>query len=467
MSESSVTKKHGRAGRSVEEALAGASQFAVERAARRVRGRLYYDRWLASTNMYLRRAPAELKSQFKPTGKMPQQPLVYSAGTLEAMHLAEYIAASTILHCVDGWAYLGRALAAQMRGDASTARHLGYYAELRAAISLLASQGVGVFAGPHVILKESNDVEIFHQLGTHAFVWNALSAWTDLPSSVEVLGEVIQPADAKLADWLAPVAGPSLWQQTGRDYLRHWGLDVERFGRDREARNDSSYQPRTAFGAKPPPSRRAAEFSADLWRLFEPTGATNFDTLDRYLLRRTLRRYFELRHGRSPDDDIQAFRAYFENALGSLQTSESDEQLTRFLTRRIFPEEPSLFSEAELDSAIDDPEDHLQVIARAALLLRVASGSAQRLLAEVGLPHSKFEWWSRQIAASRALVAEGDESLNSPESLWLDVEEAITGLDEKVAEGDADSYSILSGRCPAEISVLGGCERIALWALAA
>ena len=466
MTESAATTKHGRAGRSVEEVLSGASRFAVERAARRVRGRLYHDRWLASTNMYLHQAPAKLKAQFKSEGRRPQQPLVYPADTLEAMHLAEYIAASTILHCVDGWTYLGRALAAQLVGDSSTARHLGYYAELRAAVSLLAGQGVGVFAGPHVILKESNDVEIFHQLGTHHFAWNALSAWTDLPASVELLGEVIQPADAKLVDWLEPLAGPDVWQQTGRDYLRHWGLDVERFGRDREARNDSSYQPRTAFGANPPASRRAAEFSSDLWRLFEPLGATHFDTLDRYLLRRTLHRLFKLRYGHSANSDPQRFQAFFGQALGSLQTSESEAQLIRFLNRDGFPEEPSLFSEAELQSAIDDPEDHLQVIARAALLLRVASGSAQRMLKEASLPYLKFEWWSRQIAATRAL-AEADVSLRTPELLWLDVEEAIIGLDEKIAHGDADTYLTLSGRCPAELSVLGGCERIALWALAA
>jgi hypothetical protein len=467
MTKSMVSKKYGHAGRSVEEILSKASRFAVERAARRVRGRLHNDRWLASTNMYLHQAPTTLKAQFRPKGgPKPQQPLVYSAGTLEAMHLAEYIAASAILHCVDGWTYLGRALAAQLHGDSSTARHLGYYAELRAAVSLLAGQGVGVFAGPHVILKESNDVEIFNQDGTHPFVWNVLSAWTDLPASVDLLGDVIQPIDARLVDWLEPLAGPDLWRQTGRDFLRHWGLDVERFGRDREARNDSSYQPRTAFGAAPPSSRRAAEFSADLWRLFEPRGATNFDTLDRFLLRRTLRRLFEFRTGHSPEAEPQRFEAFFGQAVGSLQTSESETQLNRFFSGASFPEEPPLFAEAELNSAIDDPEDHLQVIARAALLLRVASGSGQRMLREANLPSGKFEWWSRQIAATRAL-SEPDAALRAPELLWLDVEDAILGLDEKIAEGDAETYATLNGRCPDELSILGGCERIALWALAA
>ncbi len=463
MAEPTVSQKYGRSGRSVKEVFAGASAFAVERAARRLRTRLRYERWLASTNMYLHRAPSELKEQF---GKKPEAPVVYPAESLEAMHLAEYIAASTILHCVDGWSYLGRAMAAQLGGDSGTARHLAYYAELRAAVSLLAAQGVGVFAGPHVIVKESNEVELFRQAGTHRFAWVALAEWTDMPQSVDLLGDVIKPSDTSLAEWLAPLGGNSVWHETGRGYLKAWGLDVERFGRDREARNDSSYQPRTAFGASPPSSRRAAEFSADLWRIFEPLGATNFGTVDRYLLRRTLKQFFEARTSKSPLDSPRAYQDFIEKALDDLQTSEPRPQLTRFLTGESFPGEPSLFSEAEMDSSTDDPEDHLQVTARAALLLRVASGSAQRLLAQVDLSYPAYEWWSRQIAATRALAAETDGALSTPELLWIDIENAIHDLDGKMADGDADTYLDLSGRCSGEVAVLSSCERIGLWGLA-
>ncbi len=466
MAEASPTVKHGKAGLTVPEIFAGASPFAVERAARRLRSRLRHDRWLASTNIYLHQAPGVVKEQFEHLGK-PQAPVVLAAGTLEASQLAESIAASTILHCADGWSYLGRAMAAQLRGDSSTSRHLAYYAELRAAASLLASQGIGMFAGPHVILKESNDVEIFRQYGTHQFAWLALAQWTDLSQSVDLLGSVIQPADAALADWLVPLGGGGLWQETGREYLHTWGLDVERFGRDREARNDSSYQPRTAFGASPPSSRRAAEFGTDLWRLFEPSGATSFGTIDRYLLRRIMKRLFEARTGESSDENPDSYRAFFGNSLDTLQTSESPEQLTRFLSGESFPEEPPLFAEAEQDSNVTDSEDHLQVTARAALLLRVASGAAQHLLGQVRLSYPDYEWWGRQLAAGRAIAAEADDSLLTPALLWDDMEGAINGLDEKIAEGEGDSYVDLNARCAEELTLLGGCERIALWSLAA
>ena len=55
--------------------------------------------------------------------------------------LTEYIGASTLGHCFDGWSYLGRATEAELAGDPGSARHLGYYAELRAAMSLLGRRG--------------------------------------------------------------------------------------------------------------------------------------------------------------------------------------------------------------------------------------------------------------------------------------------------------------------------------------
>jgi len=55
-------------------------------------------------------------------------------GQLSNKDLAQYIAASAPLHCFDGWSYLGRAIECHCRGDTNNARHLAYYAELRATM---------------------------------------------------------------------------------------------------------------------------------------------------------------------------------------------------------------------------------------------------------------------------------------------------------------------------------------------
>ncbi len=457
-------EKPGSPDRTIAEVFSVASPLAVERAARRLRLRLRNERWLGLNNTYRLQAPKRIRKEY---GRRRLTPLIHKAKSIPALHLGEYIAASAILHCSDGWAYLGRAIAAQLRGDINASRHFAYYAELRASISLLAAQGVGVFSGIHVLLEESDDVELFKQLPTHEFAWEALSKWTHIPASSKLFGEVIRPSDASLRDWLDPLSGGPLWEATGRNYLRSWGLDVQRLGHDRAARNESSYQPRTFYGATVPPSARAAAFSQDFWRLFEPDGGTNFGLVDRYLLRRTVRKMFEVRYEVSPDDHPQEFRRFFAPAVEGAQASESRAQLTRFLASEAYPQEPALFTEAEKSSKIDSPEDHLQVIARASLLLRVASGSARRLLEVAELSYSEYEWWGRQIGTTRALAAEDDDALGSPALLWGDIDDAISLLDLKAERGDAGDYVAMNDRCAEELSALGGCERIALWGLAA
>lgn len=81
------------------------------------------------------------------------------AGALKKpRHLSQYIAASCLLHCTDGWSYLGKPISSLLRGDPHGARHLAYYAELRAAMSLLATTGVGVFDRYHFVIDAPNSV---------------------------------------------------------------------------------------------------------------------------------------------------------------------------------------------------------------------------------------------------------------------------------------------------------------------
>src|SRR5689334_737896 len=86
----------------------------------------------------------------------------------EPRQLSQYIAASTLLHCADGWSYLGRAFTALLGGDSSRAIHLAYYAELRAAMSLLATEGIGVFSNAHFFIDAPNSAKLMQtRSGTH------------------------------------------------------------------------------------------------------------------------------------------------------------------------------------------------------------------------------------------------------------------------------------------------------------
>src|SRR5258708_5013650 len=101
-----------------------------------------------------------------------------------ASQLSEYIVASCLLHCTDGWSYLGRAIWALLKGDPHRARHLAYYAELRAAIALLATEGIGVFNNEHFAITAPGIAsQLATRQGTHHFVWDCLEFWASEPSS--------------------------------------------------------------------------------------------------------------------------------------------------------------------------------------------------------------------------------------------------------------------------------------------
>src|SRR6476661_7745516 len=120
--------------RGVARIVGEASPEAVRTAATRLSTRLADEIWLASNSRYLSETDAKLSQDI---GRKVS--VSHAQGSAKASQLAEYVAASAILHCSDGWGYLGRAMGAQLQGDIGTSRHLAYYAELRAAMSLLAA----------------------------------------------------------------------------------------------------------------------------------------------------------------------------------------------------------------------------------------------------------------------------------------------------------------------------------------
>ena len=85
---------------------------------------------------------------------------------IDGSSLAEYIACSIPLHLADGWTFLARGLDAIKAGDSDSAIHMAYYAELRAAMSLLAGDGVGVFRSRHVAIEANYATSDLVNLGT-------------------------------------------------------------------------------------------------------------------------------------------------------------------------------------------------------------------------------------------------------------------------------------------------------------
>src|ERR1039457_3679952 len=92
--------------------VARASRGAMEVVLRQLQQYLANNTWLSPTNRYATDTIDRLRSDS-------------AAGSqLVSADLVQYIAASAPVHLLDGWAFLGRAVDASLRGDPDTARHL-------------------------------------------------------------------------------------------------------------------------------------------------------------------------------------------------------------------------------------------------------------------------------------------------------------------------------------------------------
>ena len=129
--------------------------------------------------------------------------------------LAAYIAASSPLHTADGWGYLGRALDAHAHGDRGVARHLGYYAELRAAMGLLATEGICVLNYTHAVLNDARETTTFSGGGTHRFAWAALDIWSGTSAASELLGRIIAPESIDITTWVKALPHGGAWTAVG------------------------------------------------------------------------------------------------------------------------------------------------------------------------------------------------------------------------------------------------------------
>lgn len=381
-------------------------------------------------------------------------------------HLSEYIAASAVVHCFDGWSYLGLALEAEMAGNPDAARHLGYYAELRAAMSLMASEGIGVFRNAHFVLTEEETCKRIHSGGTaHEFVWDALEAWARLPKSADTVLRIIKPSESVLGEWLDRSSSGVRFITS--KWLRQWGLDLSRLAQDRIARNLVSYRP-TAFTSSGP--RQIGEIMdsvSQFWRICDPEAGGGFPVLDRHLLRISLGLVFEEKHAQSPKQETAKpiYEKQIQGILGDLPLSIwSKDRWMKFLSYETDGNPPEIVKDAAGEEEASHIYHSKQVLARATLLLRVATGSVADILTEVEPDvRSKMNFWLHSASVRRRLWDKASPP-TSFQDLWSDVEDAAEAVRKWMNDGGQSRchYDFWAANA-AEASVLSTAERVFLW----
>jgi hypothetical protein len=416
-------------------------------------------KWLGLTNRYSKDTIARIKSD------------AGAKKIREPQQLSQYISASCLLHCSDGWSYLGKAILSTLRGDPHRARHLAYYAELRAAVSLLATEGIGIFNNRHFVINSPNSIVRMHggrDSTTHRFTWLCLDYWANRASSGDLFSKIVRPYGRDLDDWLTPLGGGSVVAPQARNWLRQWGMDLKMLPEDRDARNESSYQPDGIPDVWRTNATSVLNFARDLWVALEPSPTSRFETIDRHILRIVLSGVFKGRTGKDVNQDPIQFKAFVSPVIDNQGFQpEARRQWLDFITREISPGDTSMFLFSGASSQTRNNSD-LAIISRATLLLRFASGSASQLLAAAGMPAEDLKFWWEAFGQGRGFW-EGNKQSNELLDLWANVAAALQEIDEfhaRTAEADRTFFSIGNDLGKAIVG-LGNSELVALWSLVA
>lgn len=434
--------------------IATASATAIQDRAREVAGYLTnYHRWLGSNNRYWSNPVKALSVDFDGPG-------------VNAKHVGEYVAASASLHSADAWSYLGSSLRAHLAGQPDVARHLAYYAELRAAISLLAARGIGIFNCHHFVIDASGNVAQLQDRGTHEAAWLYLEEWAQTADGASVVGSVIRPAGRELADWIAALPGGPAWAPIGSDWLVHLGLDLKRLAEDRSARNEASYRATALSGSKFLPASDASGFAVEFVSSLEPDAPGSFGPLDLHFLRISVEAAFRAANNRTHRQAYRRFRSHTATMVAEvLGSGPGAEHVLKFIQREKAPSDPAIVAEARKDAQPPDRRHHIQAICRAALLLRIATGAAAQLHRAVGLTtDSSSSWWG-PLGEARGLWSVAPSPLDLMD-LWLDVSDGLDDLSQWRTQHGAHTYFELTNDCARPILQISTLDGLAIVGIA-
>lgn len=386
---------------------------------------------------------------------------------LTPLQRVQVVAAAAPNHCMDGWSYVARAFSALLAGDAHAARHLSYYAQLRAALSMLANLGIGIFNGINYAIDSGGNtrrIDTPHNgfkalgMGTHDVAWQALKAWSESAVKARVFLDLVKVRGSSLRDCVEAIwPGASMLGPAGL-LVESWGLDLKRGGEEHVDRNVSSYNPHSLNLIATTPAESLG-FISSSWKLFEPSSSSSFDKLDKFLLRSVIQRqhralYENSRYGEGAID------AYYERLPDLVRDLASK----KFLLGQAEPRNPELIRRARQRSS---PAQPTEMLARALLLLRAATAFTHASFVDAGIDSVAGEMrpWLDGVASDRGFWSPA-KPLAEPSDLWADIELALMDFDASMTPQPA-SWNDWMLKDAKGLPVMAEAERIGVWSLSA
>jgi hypothetical protein len=395
-------------------------------------------------------------------GQLPLSWKKVADAAITDQQLAEVCAVAGPSHCVDGWSYAARSLSALLAGDYHAARHLAYYAQLRAGLSILANLGVGIFNKINFVIDASGKMQRLDSgqqgIGTHAIVWQVLETWAADPGLATALVDLVKIRGVPLRDALDAIWPGFSPVTVAATLIEGWGLDLKRGKKEHIYRNISSYAPQ---GLNPlaQSAHDVVQFVDEMWRLFEPRGGAGFDELDKHLLRsllHKLRTIVEEEGKPIADGSIGTRYEYLPPTILPIVSLE-------FLLDQNPAHEANLL---RLARSVADPAMPLEMISRAMLLLRTATAFTQANFSEAGIDgaQGQLDAWLHETAVQRGFWP--PDSPTTALDLWDEVDYALADMATAATPPPNCLHDWLI-KPEKGLPILGQAERITLWSLSA
>lgn len=380
----------------------------------------------------------------------------------------EAVAAAAPNHCIDGWSYASRGLAAVLAGDGHAARHLAYYAQLRAGLSILSNLGVGIFNRTNFVITEAGTIVRLDTpppsrangpgMGTHDIVWAALKQWVTDTQTSRLFLDLVKIRSTSLKECLDAIWPGISATGAATTLIEAWGVDLRRGKEEHKYRNISSYSPQAMnpLGAIAPDG---LHFVKGFWNLFEPTSGSSFDNLDRFLLRSLL-----LKQHRTIANNQKYNTGAIASRYNELPAAIRGLASLAFLTNAQQPRNPDLLQKA---NTATQPAQATEMLARAFLLLRVATAFTHTSLVEAGVSCAGGDLrpWIDPWAESRGFWSPANP-LADPIDLWADVELAMIDFVDSL-NPEPISMNDWMMRSAKGLPTVYEAERVGLWSLCA
>lgn len=379
--------------------------------------------------------------------------------------LAQYLALSSASHVLDGWRYVSQAALSFLSGSRTQAVHLAYYAELRAALAVLAFSGIGILKRKHFALTSTMDV-IWFQGATHDTTWKAIGYWSRQPGhGIEVL-RCFSCLGLSGEEWAEAcgAASSGTVQDIAEYWVSDWTVDLSTLSQDSELRNEASYRPNLRLSALDLPSEADVQFVRDVCAASIPVDHGQFDIVDRAIVYDLCKKSYGLLHVPSGSTFL-AFRAGITKWIVNQQNKpESDAIEMMESLRTAFREQGG----GLLRRARKENVDVGAVFSRAFLLLRLASALLRLQWKETRLLKSPQDWQEELLLnyVSHSLVHDKKSPKTSYTTFGADQEKAIEEIDDWMTNNPTFNPYTLWDERPHSLVNLCKFERVGAVAVA-